>query len=630
MDSLTIHINGVDQSALVSELSYGERVNDVGQASFTLDDPAGLVVPADGQTVEIFRGGTLDWEGRITEANVEFLGWSVGTHATVTADDANALTNDADPIELETIPLWRNDWSAATAYAVLDAVQVGNQAYVCILAHTNQQPPNATYWEPMVALDPNLPPTPTNFAGPYEKTVLQWLVSPAGPLYDQGVTLDPGQASGSRITQIASAWWTVKALLEAMSLQSSALWRCAVGSVLSLWSIGSRASGKTLSLANGNVISVSWVRQRYDYRNREVVVFGPTQVLDVLDAWKGDGSSRSFALHYRLSGTSWREVRINGNATNVGTYGSDDMPWTYDAATKSLRQRIDQAVLTAADTLEFSYASTFPNRVKTQDDDEIAARGLVVRSDANTDITDWVAAKTWGDDQIRKHIPRPQAISLSTSELGIRAGETVTVHLPEIDLDAACFVQAANTICQEALDDAGNPVGFITRELTVIAGTERVADSVDLWRQVIFGAGAAGGSSLAAGSGGVVVTSAGGTPLLMVPLASDPDRGVQGAANAWIAVNGLQARIDSSRVSGLTLQVRAHVRAAAAGVGVTVRLLNVTDATVAGAAEKVTSVNDTEVTFPVDVATGVKYYRLELSADTPNADVFGIAVLESL
>ncbi|MEY5098100.1 MAG: hypothetical protein RJA36_819, partial [Pseudomonadota bacterium] len=38
-------------------------------------------------------------------------------------------------------------WSAATAYVVGDQVLQGGQLYRCRLAHTNQTPPNATYWE---------------------------------------------------------------------------------------------------------------------------------------------------------------------------------------------------------------------------------------------------------------------------------------------------------------------------------------------------------------------------------------------------------------------------------------------------------------------------------------------------
>lgn len=43
------------------------------------------------------------------------------------------------------------DWSGATAYALGDLVVLGGTNYYCIAAHTNQAPPNATYWYAMPA-----------------------------------------------------------------------------------------------------------------------------------------------------------------------------------------------------------------------------------------------------------------------------------------------------------------------------------------------------------------------------------------------------------------------------------------------------------------------------------------------
>lgn len=41
---------------------------------------------------------------------------------------------------------WEGAWSGATAYQIGDAVQLSGSAYICILGHTNNTPPNATYW----------------------------------------------------------------------------------------------------------------------------------------------------------------------------------------------------------------------------------------------------------------------------------------------------------------------------------------------------------------------------------------------------------------------------------------------------------------------------------------------------
>ena len=41
---------------------------------------------------------------------------------------------------------WHGAWSDVTAYVTGDGVSRSGSSYVCISNHTNQPPPNATYW----------------------------------------------------------------------------------------------------------------------------------------------------------------------------------------------------------------------------------------------------------------------------------------------------------------------------------------------------------------------------------------------------------------------------------------------------------------------------------------------------
>ena len=43
--------------------------------------------------------------------------------------------------------IWRENWSSSTSYVDNDAVANGGKNYICVLAHTNQEPPNLTYWK---------------------------------------------------------------------------------------------------------------------------------------------------------------------------------------------------------------------------------------------------------------------------------------------------------------------------------------------------------------------------------------------------------------------------------------------------------------------------------------------------
>lgn len=51
--------------------------------------------------------------------------------------------NQGDP---GTSFVWKGAWSGATAYVANDVVSSNGSSYVCILGHTNQAPPNITYW----------------------------------------------------------------------------------------------------------------------------------------------------------------------------------------------------------------------------------------------------------------------------------------------------------------------------------------------------------------------------------------------------------------------------------------------------------------------------------------------------
>jgi hypothetical protein len=46
---------------------------------------------------------------------------------------------------------WRSAWSDATAYAVRDGVTHNGTSYICTTAHTNHEPPNASYWDVLAA-----------------------------------------------------------------------------------------------------------------------------------------------------------------------------------------------------------------------------------------------------------------------------------------------------------------------------------------------------------------------------------------------------------------------------------------------------------------------------------------------
>ncbi len=47
--------------------------------------------------------------------------------------------------------VWLGVWSAATTYAIGDAVAWDGSSFICTTAHTNHEPPNDTYWDVLAA-----------------------------------------------------------------------------------------------------------------------------------------------------------------------------------------------------------------------------------------------------------------------------------------------------------------------------------------------------------------------------------------------------------------------------------------------------------------------------------------------
>lgn len=152
-------------------------------------------------------------------------------------------------------------WSAVTAYVVGDLVSSGGINYYCILAHTNQVPPNATYW---YALTGNIYEIPT----PYTEADLPELK------YNQSadvitlthrsyavrelartghtawvlslVTFAPSQAAPTSVTNSGAAGSTTEWVVTA------------VGSETFEESLQSSSTGSSATPSSGSPITISW------------------------------------------------------------------------------------------------------------------------------------------------------------------------------------------------------------------------------------------------------------------------------------------------------------------------------------------------------------------------------------
>ena len=74
---------------------------------------------------------------------------------------------------------WTGDWSSTTAYAVGDGVYSNGSSYICIVANTNEPPPDTGFWNELASVGATGPTGPQGPTGP---------TGPTGPQGPVGMT----------------------------------------------------------------------------------------------------------------------------------------------------------------------------------------------------------------------------------------------------------------------------------------------------------------------------------------------------------------------------------------------------------------------------------------------------------
>ena len=100
---------------------------------------------------------TSETNAATSETNAATSATAAATSETNAATSATAAatseTNAATSATAAAVAMieWQGVWSSATTYALNDAVEKAGTSYICIQAHSNQSPPNVTYWDILAA-----------------------------------------------------------------------------------------------------------------------------------------------------------------------------------------------------------------------------------------------------------------------------------------------------------------------------------------------------------------------------------------------------------------------------------------------------------------------------------------------
>jgi hypothetical protein len=146
-------------------------VQDVTDALHLVIDAWPFTAVTAGAAYKLYKVSPLRFAGGQAMAAVDTLvsalntsGFYVFVGPTETVPDPSLGDNNQYALQATTGKLWQKTggtwnfigiqkgfslpapWSSATAYLPFDVASLGGTSYVCILANTNQAPPNATYW----------------------------------------------------------------------------------------------------------------------------------------------------------------------------------------------------------------------------------------------------------------------------------------------------------------------------------------------------------------------------------------------------------------------------------------------------------------------------------------------------
>lgn len=206
-------------------------------------DPTHLVIDAwpyttvsAGATYKIIKRSPLRFAGGDAMADVSTLvaalntdGFYVFVSSTLTVPDPSYGNDNQFAFQPSTSKLWLKTggvwvlqgifkgfnitgaWSGATAYAVNDVVSLSGSSYVCILAHTNHTPPNATYWALLASIGNTGGTGPAAWSPPAAwLTATAYVAGPPASVVVQGgetyVCL-VSHTSGTFATDLAAAKW---------------------------------------------------------------------------------------------------------------------------------------------------------------------------------------------------------------------------------------------------------------------------------------------------------------------------------------------------------------------------------------------------------------------------------------
>lgn len=403
--ALTIQIAGADRTADLkpNTVSYEDTVNSRNTMRFKLHGKtSSLVVPSDGQEVIFFDGATRLYAGILIEPEQEVFPGKGLKHLHCQAGGYELITDRR----------------------VVAAVYE-NQTFAAIVTDIVN----------------------THLAG-------------------EGITLGTVD-TGPTLTKVPFNYQTATDALNEVAELAGYSWWIDVNKALQ-----ARARTSVLGSTTFDETNVRWFRlkpSRERYRNKQFIRAGVDLTDSRTEKHAGDGKTRAFALKFPV-GKVPTSVKVNAVSKTIGIHQVDtgkDFYW--NKSDVFVKQDDAGTLLADTDELEVTYQGEFPITVSAQDDAEITTRaaaegagtGIYEHVEEHPQIDDADAALDVATAYINRYGRMPDVARFETDVTGVRAGQLITINIPEYGVNGQFLVQRVN-----ASDSSGTKLWFTVEALS--------------------------------------------------------------------------------------------------------------------------------------------------------------------
>lgn len=180
-----------------------------------------------------------------------------------------------------------------------------------------------------------------------------------------------------------------------------------------------------------------------DYRNRQYIRGGKAETTPRVDNFIGDGVLKTFVTGFPIARQPTVKVNNAEETVAVRGIGDPDAQWFWSRGSAELTQNDSETPLTSGDDLEVTYIGLFDLVVVSTDIAEVNRRkalegvgtGIIERVDTEPTAYTAQTAFELAAGKLTKFGVRGRYVVWSTERTGLEPNQTITVNVPEIELD---------------------------------------------------------------------------------------------------------------------------------------------------------------------------------------------------